>query len=74
MKKLWDLKNNLSYLELEEQGRGIIMEVTPTPPGTILLGKIAYHTKQIRRECILQQPILKLRLYRIFWVCKTKKE
>ena len=24
---------------------------TPTSPGTILLGKIAYHTKQIRREC-----------------------
>ena len=28
MKKLWDLKNDLSYLELEGQGRGIIMEVT----------------------------------------------
>ena len=27
------------------------MEVTPTSPGTILLGKMAYHTKQIRREC-----------------------
>ena len=25
---------------------------TPTSPGTILLGKMAYHTKQIRRECI----------------------
>ena len=24
---------------------------TPTSPGTILLGKMAYHTKQIRREC-----------------------
>ena len=24
---------------------------TPTSPGTVLLGKIAYHTKQIRREC-----------------------
>ena len=28
MKKLWDLKNDLSYLELEGQGQGIIMEVT----------------------------------------------
>ena len=28
MKKLWDLKYNLSYLKLEGQGRGIIMEVT----------------------------------------------
>ena len=28
MKKLWDLKNDLSYLELEGQGWGIIMEVT----------------------------------------------
>jgi hypothetical protein len=25
---------------------------TPTSPGTISLGKMAYHTKQIRRECI----------------------
>ena len=25
---------------------------TPTSPGTILLGKMAYHTKQIRRECM----------------------
>ena len=25
---------------------------TPTSTGTILLGKMAYHTKQIRRECI----------------------
>ena len=24
---------------------------TPTSPGTILLGKMAYHSKQIRREC-----------------------
>ena len=24
---------------------------TPTSPGTILQGKMAYHTKQIRREC-----------------------
>ena len=24
---------------------------TPTSPGTILLGKMAYHTKQIRRQC-----------------------
>ena len=28
MKKLLDLKNDLTYLELEGQGRGIIMEVT----------------------------------------------
>ena len=28
MKKLWDFKNELSYLELEGQGQGIIMEVT----------------------------------------------
>ena len=26
---------------------------TPTSPGTISLGKMAYHTKQIRRECTL---------------------
>ena len=25
---------------------------TPTSPGTILLGKMAYHTKQIRRKCM----------------------
>ena len=25
---------------------------TPNCPGTISLGKMAYHTKQIRRECI----------------------
>ena len=24
----------------------------PTSPGTISLGKMAYHTKQIRRECM----------------------
>ena len=32
---------------------------TPTSPGAILLGKMAYHTKQIRRECtmaIVQMP------------------
>ena len=28
MKKLLDLENDLSYLELKGQGRGIIMEVT----------------------------------------------
>ena len=40
---------------MEGQGQGIIMEVTPpTSPGTILLGKMAYHTKQIHRECTLQ--------------------
>ena len=27
---------------------------TPTSPGAILLGKMAYHTKQIRRECMLR--------------------
>ena len=26
---------------------------TPTSPGTISLGKMAYHTKQIGRECNL---------------------
>ena len=26
---------------------------TPTSPGTILLGKMAYHTEQIRREYAL---------------------
>ena len=26
---------------------------TTTSPGTILLGKMAYHTKQIRRQCML---------------------
>ena len=26
---------------------------TPTSPGTILLGKMAYHTKQIRRQCTM---------------------
>ena len=25
---------------------------TPTSPGTILLGKMAYHTKQICRQCM----------------------
>ena len=25
---------------------------TPTSPGAILLGKMAFHTKQIRRQCI----------------------
>ena len=35
MKKLRDLKNDLSYLELEGQGRGIIMEVTRS----LLLGQ-----------------------------------
>ena len=27
---------------------------TPTSPEAVLLGKMAYHTKQIRRQCILQ--------------------
>ena len=54
MKKLQDLKKVLSYLELEGQGRGIIMEVKRP----LLLGrkmassKMAHHTKQIRRQCI----------------------
>ena len=30
---------------------------TTTSPGTILLGKMAYHTKQIRRECNLFLPL-----------------
>ena len=31
MKKLWDLKNVFSNLELEEQGRGIIMGMSSLP-------------------------------------------
>jgi hypothetical protein len=45
MKKLRDLKKVLSYLELEEQGRGIIMEVT---------SKMACHTKYFRHQCIYE--------------------
>ena len=30
---------------------------TPTSPGAILLGKMAYHTKQIRRECRQGQKV-----------------
>ena len=59
MKKLRDLKKVLSYLELQGQGRGIIMEVTRpllVGPFYILLGKMAYHTKQIRRQCTSQNP------------------
>ena len=41
MKKLWDLKNVFSNLELEGQGLGIIMGVTPTSPRAIL-----HHTDQ----------------------------
>jgi hypothetical protein len=40
MKKLRDLTNNLSYLELEGQGWGIIMEVT----GPLLL-RLFYKVK-----------------------------
>ena len=39
---------------------------TPTSPGTILLGKMAYHTKQIHRECILSYNIDHLGQYRLF--------
>ena len=31
---------------------------TTTSPGIILLGKMAYHTKQIRRECKSTQGLL----------------
>ena len=42
MKKLWYLKNGLSYLELEGQGRGIIMEVTRS----LLLGGLKHFGRQ----------------------------
>ena len=35
---------------------------TPTSPGTSLLGKMAYHTKQIRRECTLN-TFLEIKLF-----------
>ena len=38
MKKLWDFRKVLSYLELEGQGRGIIMRVTRP----LVLGPIFY--------------------------------
>ena len=41
------LKKILTYMELEGQGRDIIN--MPTYPGAILLGKMAYPPKQIRR-------------------------
>jgi hypothetical protein len=31
---------------------------TPTSPGTVLLGKMAYHTKQICRQCISPKKIV----------------
>ena len=44
---------DLSYLELEGQGAGHHHgSHTPTSPGAISLGKMAYHTKQIRRELL----------------------
>ena len=52
MKKLQDLKKVLSYLELEGQGRGIIMEVTrPHLLGPFFPCKMAYHTEQIHWQC-----------------------
>ena len=30
---------------------------TPTSPEAILLGKVAHHTKQIRRECIICENV-----------------
>ena len=42
MKKLWDLKKVLSNLEVEEQGRGIIMGVTHL----LLLGPFMYWNQQ----------------------------
>ena len=59
MKKLWDLKKVLSYLELEGQGRGIIMGVTRP----LLLGPFYYvfslcHTKHFRCQCTNQDSLL----------------
>ena len=31
---------------------------TPTSPGPILLGKMAYHTKQISRQCKAPVPLV----------------
>ena len=31
---------------------------TPTSPGATLLGKMANHTKQIRRQCIVEEFFL----------------
>ena len=50
MKKLWDLKNVLSYLELEGQGRGIIMEVTRP---LLLVVKWPCQPKHFGRQCTL---------------------
>ena len=36
---------------------------TPTSPKAVLLGKMAYHTKQIRRQCI----VIKLLAQAEFW-------
>ena len=66
MKKLLDLKKGLSYLELEGQGRGIIMEVTRP------LGKMAYHTKQIRRQCIHYRTIALLIQGQKFQFCPKR--
>ena len=30
---------------------------SPTSPATILLGKMAYHTKQIHRQCIIEYVV-----------------
>ena len=47
MKKLWDLKKGFSNLELEEQGRGIIIGVT-----RLLLLYRPKRTKDFDGECI----------------------
>ena len=49
-------------MELEGQGQGHHHgSHTPTSPEVILLGKMAHHTKQIRRECMYQEKIQNLR-------------
>ena len=54
MKKLLDLKNDLSYLELEGQGQGIIMEVTrPLLLGPFYLVYVmACEPKHIGHQCM----------------------
>ena len=47
MKKLWDLKEALSFLELEGQGCGIIMVVT-----RLLCTKISKRPKHFLGECM----------------------
>ena len=52
MKKLWDLKKSSVTWSWKNKGVEDHGSDTPPSPGAILLGKMAYHTKQIRRQCI----------------------